>query len=791
MDLRRAALAGTGSGPFSSLPVQVRLLFRYAISLASLAIPAAVTGVLLKHPYLAPLISFAFVVDVAAVSWWAGFWAGILVSVATTPVILLVATGGKMFLPPRFDSGTPAAFAVMVLIAALASRVAATRRRVESVLRSANRELDERVRERTAELERARESLQITLASIGDAVIATGNDGRITLLNGVAESLTGWTAAEALGRPLDEVFVIVNAETRRPVESPVTKVLRMGLAIGLANHTILIARGGREIPIDDSGAPIRAAGGEVAGVVLTFRDISERYRAESERQKLLEADERLVGILTNINDGFLTVDREWELTFLNRKACDLVRRPLDELLGIALWQALPAVIGTPADAELRRALRENVPVRCKFQYEPLRAWFDLSAYPSGEGLAFLLRDITENQRLEEQLGQSQKMEAVGRLAGGIAHDFNNLLTVINGYAEFALQELPSDLTLCDSISEILLAGRRAAELTNGLLAFSRKQVRQPAILKLNDTILGTQKMLRRLVGEDIEITTALAKDIWEVEADRSQLEQIVVNLAVNARDAMPRGGILTVETSNIQIDASTGERLGVPAGDYAMLAFTDNGSGMDAATQARIFEPFFTTKGPGRGTGLGLATVYGIVKQSGGAISVYSEPECGTTFKIFFPRRHGSAGAPAAESAETVVTTARGRRRTILLVEDEAKVRKLTLTMLERHGFRVLEASSGSEALALCRAENGAIDLVLSDMVMPQMSGDQLAVELRRLYPAINVLFMSGYAEHAVVSQALLAPDVHFVSKPFTAADLLSKVNQAINSSSHASGSSG
>jgi PAS domain S-box-containing protein len=741
----------------------------------------------LKRPELSPLISFAFVLDVAAVSWFAGFWAGMLVSVAVMPVTSLVATGGKFFLPPKIDVTALAAFAVMILIAALASRVAAAQKRVQSILRSADRDLDEHVKERTAELEQARESLQITLASIGDAVIATGNDGRIALLNGAAESLTGWAAKEAIGRPLDEVFVIIHAETRKAVENPVTKVLREGMTVGLANHTILIGRDGRETPIDDAGAPIRAANGEIAGVVLTFRDISEWHQAESERQKLQQADERLVGILTNIHEGFLTVDRQWQLTFLNRKACELVKRPSDELLGTTLWQALPAM-GPVAEDELQRAMRENVPVRCLFPYEPLRAWFDLGAYPSGDGLALLVRDITQNQRLEGQLRQAQKMEAVGRLAGGIAHDFNNLLTVINGYAEFALQELPADLALCESINEILIAGRRAAELTNGLLAFSRQQIREPSILLLNDTVRGTEKMLRRLVGEDIEIATALAQDLWEVESDKNQLEQIVVNLAVNARDAMPRGGKLTVESSNIELDSPASERLGVPPGQYAMLAVSDTGHGMDAATQARIFEPFFTTKGPGKGTGLGLATVYGIMKQNGGAISVYSESAHGTTFKLYFPRRNDAASSPVAEEPEPLVALPRGPRRTILLVEDEVQVRRLTLTMLERHGFRVLEAGGGHEALELCRAEDGAIDLVLTDMVMPQMNGEELAEELRRLYPGLHFLFMSGYSEHAVVNQALLAPDVHFVSKPFSAANLLGKVHEALSESQRGAG---
>ncbi|HUB78632.1 MAG TPA: PAS domain-containing protein [Bryobacteraceae bacterium] len=747
--------------------------------------PCAITIALLKHPQLRPFVSFAFVLDVAAVSWWAGFWAGLVVTLAATPAILLVVTGGKVFIPQKFD---PAALAVMVLIAALASRVAAVRRRAESVLRSANRELDQRVRDRTAELANARESLEITLASIGDGVIATDNQGRITLLNGVAETLTGWPARDAIGQPLDVVFKIVNAQSREPVEIPAPRVLRKGSKIGLANHTILIGRDGREIPVDDAGAPISTPHGEVTGVVLTFRDISERYHSEVERQKLLEADERLVGVLNNINDGFLTVDRQWRLTFLNRKAGELIRQSTEDLLGTTLWQALPELAGTPADNELQRSLRDNVPVRAVIPYEPLHAWFDLGAYPSGDGLALLLRDVTENQRLEAQLRQAQKMEAVGRLAGGIAHDFNNLLTVINGYAEFALQDLPTDLALCDSIKEILLAGRRAAELTNSLLAFSRKQVRQTTVLKLNETVQGTEKMLRRLVGEDIEIITILAQDLWEIEADRGQMEQIIVNLAANARDAMPGGGILTVETSNTEVDGHIGQRLGIPAGRYALFAVSDTGTGMDAETQGRIFEPFFTTKGPGKGTGLGLATVYGIVKQSGGAISLYSEPGRGTTFKILLPTRREAIAPDELETPEPGLLTTRGRR-TILLVEDEEKVRQLTATMLDRHGFHVLEAGSGQEALAICSNPNGAIDLVLSDMVMPQMSGPQLAEELRRLLPALPVLFMSGYTEHAAVNQALLSPDLDFLSKPFTTATLLQKVNQALSESPRGAGS--
>ena len=773
---------------YRRLPVPVRWVAPYLLSLLSLLLPLAVTALLVHHPRLRAFITFTFVVEIAAVAWLAGFWAGVLVTIATTPLVTFVMTGGATFIPQRWD---PAAIAAMLLICLLASRIAAARKRTENVLRIANEELDRRVQERTQELERARESLQITLSSIGDAVIATSTDGRVTLLNGVAEALTGWTSTQALGRPLDEVFRIVNAETREPVENPVTRVLRNRAPVTLANHTVLLSRDGPEIPIDDSGAPILSSTGEVVGVVLTFRDISERYRAESERQRLLDADERLVNVLTNMNDGFVTVDRNWRLTFLNRKAADLMRTR-EDILGTSLWKVLPALQGTPAFKELEHAMRDGIPVRCEFQYEPFGLWLDMGAYPNNDELALLIRDVTQNQRLETQLRQAQKMEAVGRLAGGIAHDFNNLLTVINGYAELALMQLPDGQPLHESVHEILQAGRRAAELTNGLLAFSRKQIRQTVMVNLGEIVRGTERMLRRLVGEDIEIVTLLADELFEVEADRNQIEQIIVNLAVNARDAMPHGGTLTIETSNAELDdAYSRTHFGVPPGQYALLAVSDTGFGMDAVTQARIFEPFFTTKGPGKGTGLGLATVYGIVQQSGGSISVYSEPGHGTTFKMFFP--HMRRGSDEAASTETpaVAAVPAGQRQSILLVEDEDTVRHLTARILQAHGYRVVAARNGPEALTRCRQEEGGFDLVLSDMVMPQMSGDQLAVEIRKLFPEMKFLFMSGYTEHAVVSKAMLTPGVSFLSKPFTSALLISKVHQALGAPEQAAGSAG
>jgi CheY-like chemotaxis protein len=381
--------------------------------------------------------------------------------------------------------------------------------------------------------------------------------------------------------------------------------------------------------------------------------------------------------------------------------------------------------------------------------------------------------------MEDQLRQAQRMEAVGRLAGGISHDFNNLLTVIIGYAEMAMSEVPD--TAREAIEEISDASRRAAELTRGLLAFSRHQVVRPATVDLNAVVTNIEKMLRRLIGEHVSLACALAPDLWPIKADTSQLDQIIVNLAANARDAMPRGGEIVVETTNMALDDSyCSTHLGLSPGRYVILAVSDTGAGMDKKTQAHIFEPFFTTKPEGHGTGLGLATVYGIVQQWGGAISVYSELGCGTTFKVYFPI--SNASDPCAQQPEPMPTKplTRAGAETILLVEDDDSLRRLAGAMLKKQGYCVLEASKATEALEVCHGRSGAIDLVLSDLVMPGMTGHQLTSELRRLYPTIKVVLMSGYAEHGIVDRIAADPDIQFVNKPFTTVTLTAALEKAL-----------
>ncbi len=503
-----------------------------------------------------------------------------------------------------------------------------------------------------------------------------------------------------------------------------------------------------------------------------------------------KTEKLLVALLESASQAIISTDRLGRIVLANPRAGEMFGYTVRELIGARIEILLPeskrAVHGRQRDDYFQRPRARPMGTglvlagRRKDGAEfPVEV--SLSSVETDEGIfgiAFV-SDITVRKALEEQLMHAQKMEAVGRLAGGVAHDFNNMLTVIAGYNRMILDELSTLDPLRGYAEEILKAADRAAALTNQLLAFSRRQIMQPRVININAVVGHTERMLRRLIGEDIDLAMRLGADTGNIKADPNHIEQAIVNLAVNARDAMPLGGRITIETSNAEIDETYAKtHMGVKPGEFVMIAVSDTGHGMDSATRQNIFEPFFTTKQHGKGTGLGLATVYGTVKQSGGDIWVYSEPGQGTTFKLYFPR---VAEPVSAGLMEDSVHNSHGSSETVMLVEDETQVRDLEVRMLRQLGYTVLAAANGEQALDASRAHPGEISLLVTDVVMPNMSGKQVADALVSSRPGLRVLYLSGYTENTVVNHGVLDSNVDFLSKPFTSEALARKVREILS----------
>ena len=977
-----------------------------------------------------------------------GPWSGILSTALSTALAAAWVLHAERA-TPGLSARDGVSLAAFVLSGLLVSLLAHLHRGARDRAAAAEREaaLRETSARAAVRLDAERQRLAVTLQSIGDAVIATDVAAHITDFNTVAERLTGWPAAEAIGRPLGEVFRIVGEDSGAPVESPATRVLREGVVVGLANHTALVARDGTQHPIADSAALIRTARGEIAGVVLVFRDQSAERSAERARQEhadrltrsearyrlladhahdviwtldlrsrrftyvspsirtlrglsveealaepfdrsltpeslararalvarigtaeesdphtevfdqpcrdgsvkhveitttlvrdeagrtvelvgvsrdatarvraeraIEDRERQLRAVLDTAMDAFWVLDEEGRILQVNDAACAVSGYAREELLALRVadvearldpeqlrqrvahirshgsdrfesahrrkdgriidvelsvtradlsggamvcfvrditaekrsrealrqseerFRALiekstdmvqvldaegritfwsPSTVegmGWPeAEAMGRHALewihpedRERISAllvqllarpggRERALLRHLHAdgsWRQLDTYarnlldePAVRGVVVNASVVSEQLALEQHLRQAQKLESVGRLAGGVAHDFNNLLTVILAGVD-ELRHGPADpAEAAEIVDEIGAAGDRARELTQQLLAFGRKQVITPVSLDLTAVVQGTEKLLRRLLGEDVVLTTQLASDLWPVRGDRGQVEQIIVNLAVNARDAMPAGGQLSLETSNVELTAQdAGARTGLRPGRWTRLAVRDDGEGMAPEVRERIFEPFFTTKEKGKGTGLGLSTVYGIVTQSQGFILVDSEPGRGTTFELFLPvadTRALAAALPAGPAPH------RGTE-TVLVVEDDAQVRTITVRTLRSAGYRVLVAADGQEALALSAGEPRPIHLLVTDMVMPGLGGKAVAERLTAARPGLRVLFVSGYSQDVIDQHGVVEAGVDLLPKPFTPGVLLARVRAVLDAAAPA-----
>ena len=513
----------------------------------------------------------------------------------------------------------------------------------------------------------------------------------------------------------------------------------------------------------------------------------ELHRQQAEAA-LRASEERFRALVEESADALLLVDAEGRVTYMTLSSQRHLGWKPEDLVGHSILDFLHPDDRETVTARISEVLQApGAPVTAEIRFRHADGNYRTMEGvgvnrlndPSVRSIVIKAHDITDRRRLEEHLRQVQKMEAVGALAGGVAHDFNNLLTAILGYCNLMLDDVPKEDPLRRDLEEIRSAGERAAALTRQLLAFSRRQMLQPQIVDINTLVRQLEKLLRRLLSEDTALVTALAPDLHTVKVDPASIEQVLVNLAVNSRDAMVEGGQLTIETSNVELDAAYADtHATVVPGQYVMLAVGDTGAGIDAATKARIFEPFFTTKEQGKGSGLGLATVYGIVKQSGGYIWVYSEVGHGTVFKVYFPVAEAPAVRGRGQSGSADPKTQGWE--TVLLVEDEDAVRALAREVLRRHGYVVLEARHGVDALRLAERHTDDIQLMITDVVMPHMSGRELAERLCSARPTMRVLFMSGYTDHAVMNRAL-TPGSSFLQKPFTPETFARKVRQVLD----------
>ena len=627
---------------------------------------------------------------------------------------------------------------------------------------------DRRLSAQSLELESAEQRYRLLFERSLAGVIRTTLDGRILECNLACARIFGYaTSEELIASPITDRYF--HPEDRNTFIAILRKVK------SLTNYEQCLRRkDGSKVWLLGSANLVEGAGGEPAVNEETFVDITERRNAEETFRKAFNANPEPITIATISEGRYIDVNESFlRVTGYSRE--EVIGHTSGEL---KFWVGPEDRIRFIEMLGKQGSVRE-MEIAFRTKSGEIRTAVDSAEVIDVAGqecVIAIFRDITDQKTLEKQLRQTQKMEAVGQLSGGIAHDFNNLLGVIIGYSEILEQRLAPDDPLQKECLQIKKAGQSAASLTRQLLAFSRQQVLEPRVLDLNSIVLNVEKMLRRLIGEHIDLRTQLDPALGSVKADQSQIEQVIINLAVNARDAMTQGGKLIIETSNVILDEDYARRHSPQLpGPYVLLSVADTGIGMDAETQARIFEPFFTTKELGKGTGLGLSTVYGVVRQSGGHIWVYSEPGHGTTFKVYLPR--AGQTARLQQSPASPAESLRGSE-TILLVEDEEALRGLTRSLLENSGYTVLEAELPEAATEIAQQHRGTIHLLLTDMVMPGMNGRDLAANLAAMRPEMKVVYMSGYT--GFTHAGLADPEISLLAKPFNRETLLRKVREAL-----------
>jgi two-component system, cell cycle sensor histidine kinase and response regulator CckA len=675
--------------------------------------------------------------------------------------------------------------------------------RIETLMQSdmVTRKLNEELEQRVQSLRQANQTLQALIQTTPLAIITLDQRSHVTMWNSAAEQMFGWKECEVLGQPLP----IVPADQKEAFVQSIHYEFRPEKAT--AHALRLCHKTGSLVHVNLWTAPVTDAGDAIVGSLGLFVNVTENKRLEEQSRRAEEAvrqsEARKDAILRVSLDAIITMDHEGMILSFNPAAERIFGYAAKEAIGKSVAELLIPLALRPRHQEgLASFMKTGTGLILDKRVEMPGLRADGSEFPAELTITRIpvdgpplftgfLRDITERKCLEEQCRQSQKMEAVGQLAAGVAHDFNNLLTIIVGYSELLLCKLPVADPNRDPLGQIRKAAERAAGLTRQLLAFGRKQILAPVVLDLNSLMTEMDKILRRLIGEGIELKTVLQPALGPVKADPGQIEQIIMNLVINSRDAMPTGGLLTIQTGyTVLTEAQVRQHPETHRGPYTLLVVSDTGHGMDQATKTRIFEPFFTTKEVGKGTGLGLSTVFGIIKQSGGFIEVDSALGSGSTFRIYLPQIPEATlnQSGREESEHGLVKMPRGAE-TILLVEDEGGMRDLAQLVLEASGYKVLSTRNGGEAVQVCHEYADAIHLLFTDVVMPKMSGRQLTDLLVPSRPSMKVLYMSGYTDDTMVRHGIQHAETNFLPKPFTPVALAQKVREVLDGTNGHQGS--